>query len=90
VLINVARGGVVDQAALCEALHSGQLGGAGLDVTTPEPLPAGDPLWGYPNLLISPHFAGGGSPASAARLAASAVDNLQRLRQGQPLHHRLN
>jgi phosphoglycerate dehydrogenase-like enzyme len=73
ILVNVARGGIVDQAALCEALHSGQLGAAGLDVTDPEPLPDADPLWSAPNVLISPHFAGGGSKASVARLAASAV-----------------
>lgn len=84
-LVNVARGGVVDQAALGEALRSGQIGGAGLDVTDPEPLPAGDPLWSCPNLLISPHFGGGGSRASVQRLAASVLDNLQRLRAGEPL-----
>jgi len=84
-LVNVARGGVVDQAALCDALHAGQLGGAGLDVTDPEPLPAADPLWACPNLLVSPHFGGGGSAASTARLADGVADNLQRLRAGRPL-----
>jgi phosphoglycerate dehydrogenase-like enzyme len=86
-LINVARGGLVDQKALAEALVSGQVGGAGLDATTPEPLPAGDPLWAAPNLIISPHFAGGGSAVSQLRLAESAAGNLRRLISGEKLQH---
>lgn len=89
VILNVARGGVIDQAALCEALHSGQIGGAGLDVTDPEPLPADDALWRCPNVLISPHFGGGGSAASLARLASGVVDNLVRLQGGLPLANRV-
>ena len=85
VLVNVARGAVVDQAALCDALQSGHLGGAALDVTDPEPLPQGHPLWACPNVLISPHLAGSGSAASIGRLADGARDNLQRLLAGQPL-----
>lgn len=85
VLVNVARGAIVDQAALCEALHAGQLGGAAVDVTDPEPLPEGDPLWACPNVLISPHLAGSGSVASIGRLADGARDNLLRLQAGQPL-----
>jgi phosphoglycerate dehydrogenase-like enzyme len=88
-LVNVARGGVIDQVALCDALHSGQIGGAGLDVTDPEPLPAGDALWRCPNLLISPHFAGGGSAASIARLVSGVVGNLRRLQGGEPLADRV-
>jgi phosphoglycerate dehydrogenase-like enzyme len=88
-LVNVARGGVIDQAALCEALRSGQIGGAGLDVTDPEPLPAGDALWRCPNVLISPHFAGGGSAASIARLASGVVGNLRRLQAGEALADRV-
>lgn len=57
VLINIARGGVVDHAALVEALRSGKLGGASLDATDPEPLPEGSPLWDMENVLISPHSA---------------------------------
>ena len=87
VLINVARGGLVDQQALAAALTSGQVGSAGLDVVDPEPLPAGDPLWTAPNLIISPHFAGGGSIASQVRLAESAAANLTRLIEGKPLQH---
>lgn len=85
VLVNVARGAVVDTAALCDALQSGHLGGAALDVTDPEPLPEGHPLWTCPNVLISPHLAGSGSPASLGRLADGARDNLLRLMAGQPL-----
>jgi phosphoglycerate dehydrogenase-like enzyme len=87
VLINVARGGLVDQQALAAALTSGQVSAAGLDVVDPEPLPAGDPLWGAPNLLISPHFAGGGSEVSQTRLAESAAGNLKRLINNEPLQH---
>lgn len=76
-LVNVARGGVVDQIALVEALRSGQLGGAGLDVTDPEPLTEGDPMWQAPNLIVSPHYAGAGSPPSVARIVDGAVRNLR-------------
>jgi phosphoglycerate dehydrogenase-like enzyme len=57
VLVNVARGGLVDTDALVAALRSGRLGGAGLDVTDPEPLPEGHPLWSAPNCVITPHVA---------------------------------
>lgn len=86
-LVNVARGPVIDQAALQRALRDGRLGGAALDVTDPEPLPADDPLWDAPNLLISPHFAGSGSPRSLERLGQGVADNLRRLQAGEPLLH---
>ena len=56
--VNVGRGELVDQAALAAALVDGRLGGAGIDVTVPEPLPADDPLWSAPNLIITPHNSG--------------------------------
>jgi (S)-sulfolactate dehydrogenase len=58
VLVNTARGGIVDEAALAQALRSGKLGGAALDVFGEEPLPAGSPLAGAPNLILTPHVAG--------------------------------
>jgi phosphoglycerate dehydrogenase-like enzyme len=87
VLVNVARGGLVDQEALAAALASGQVGAAGLDAVDPEPLPADDPLWAAPNLIISPHFAGGGSAVSQMRLAEGAAANLRRLINKEPLQH---
>lgn len=88
-LVNIARGGLVDQAALSDALVAGTLAGAGLDVVDPEPLPAEDPLWTAPNLIISPHFAGGGSTASLNRLASGAANNLRRFLAGESLLHRI-
>jgi (S)-sulfolactate dehydrogenase len=58
VLVNSARGGIVDEAALVAALRSGRLAGAALDVFEQEPLPAGSPLAGVPNLVLTPHVAG--------------------------------
>src|SRR4029079_19515803 len=58
ILINSARGGIVDEAAVAAALKSGQLGGAALECCDTEPLPAGSPLAGAPNLLLTPHIAG--------------------------------
>src|SRR5260370_14218639 len=57
-LINVGRGSLLDEAALVQALESGALGGAALDVAQTEPLPAGSPLWKAPNLFITPHTSG--------------------------------
>ena len=88
-LVNIARGGLIDQAALRRALVDGRLAGAGIDVTTPEPLPAGDPLWTAPNLILSPHTAGGGSSESPKRLAAAVRLNLENFVAGRPLLHLL-
>ena len=84
-LINIARGGVVDQAALTTALAEGRLGGAGLDVTDPEPLPADDPLWTLPNALITPHVAGYGGDVAPRRILALVERNLQHFIAGRPL-----
>jgi D-2-hydroxyacid dehydrogenase (NADP+) len=65
--VNVGRGELVDQAALTDALSRGQIAGAGLDVTDPEPLPADDPLWSLPNVIITPHNSG--STAGTGRRA---------------------
>lgn len=74
-LINTARGGVVDQVALREALEQGEIAGAGLDVTDPEPLPKDDPLLTAPNLLVVPHI-GSATTRTRSRMADMAVDNL--------------
>ncbi|WP_460706667.1 NAD(P)-dependent oxidoreductase [Myceligenerans halotolerans] len=70
--VNAGRGATVDEAALIDALRSGRLAGAALDVTETEPLPAGSPLWDCPNLVLTPHVAGG-RPRGAARFLADQV-----------------
>ena len=83
-LVNVARGGVVDTEALTAALRQGQIGGAALDVTDPEPLPAGHPLWDLPNCLITPHTADT-EEMTRPLLADRITDNVRRLAAGQAL-----
>ena len=75
ILINTARGGIVDREALAEALHTGQIGGAAVDVTNPEPLPADDPLWRAPNLLVVPHI-GSANWSARERMTEIAVENI--------------
>ena len=84
-LINIARGGVIDQTALATALAEGKLGGAGLDVTDPEPLPPDDPLWSLPNALITPHVAGYGGDVAPRRILALVERNLRAFIEGRPL-----
>jgi phosphoglycerate dehydrogenase-like enzyme len=81
VLVNVARGGVVDHDALAAALGEEALRGAALDVTDPEPLPADSPLWGFENCLITPHV-GGSTPRHWDRLAAVVAGNVRTLAAG--------
>ncbi|MEO3873012.1 NAD(P)-dependent oxidoreductase [Nonomuraea sp. B12E4] len=88
-LVNAARGGVVDQEALVAALGEGHLGGAALDVFDVEPLPAGDPLRGLPNVLLSPHVAGVTSE-STGRLLAITMDNLAAAVEGREVRGVLN
>jgi phosphoglycerate dehydrogenase-like enzyme len=83
-LVNVARGGLVDTASLVGALRSDQIGGAALDVTEPEPLPAGHPLWDLPNCLITPHTADT-EEMTEPLLAARIAENVRRLAAGQEL-----
>jgi phosphoglycerate dehydrogenase-like enzyme len=82
--INVSRGGLVDQPALAAALKAGTIQGAGLDVTTPEPLPPDDPLWTCPNLIITPHNSGV-APIRQVRLVALVAENVRRYANGLPL-----
>lgn len=85
-LLNVGRGRTVDEAALIEALQSGRLAGAGLDVFEKEPLPPGSPLWDMPNVIVSPHTAGS-SPRSLDRVLDLFLDNLRRFLAGEPLRN---
>jgi glyoxylate reductase len=85
-LINTARGGVVDQVALREALEQGEIAGAGLDVTDPEPLPKDDPLLRAPNLLVVPHV-GSATIRTRSRMAEMAVDNLLAALAGRDMPH---
>jgi glyoxylate reductase len=85
-LINTARGGVVDQVALREALVAGEIAGAGLDVTEPEPLPGDDPLLSAPNLLVVPHV-GSATTRTRSRMAEMAVDNLLAALAGRAMPH---
>jgi phosphoglycerate dehydrogenase-like enzyme len=83
-LVNVTRGPIVDEGALLRALGEGWIAGAGLDVTPREPLPADHPLWGMPNVVVTPHVAGA-SPYRLDRAVEVFVENLARDRAGQPL-----
>jgi phosphoglycerate dehydrogenase-like enzyme len=82
--VNVARGRLADEAALIEALRAGRLGGAGLDAFVHEPLPADSPLWGLPNVLITPHTAAF-SGDYWTPVVDLFVENLSRFKRGQPL-----
>ncbi|OLC35693.1 MAG: hypothetical protein AUH81_09540 [Candidatus Rokubacteria bacterium 13_1_40CM_4_69_5] len=84
VLINVTRGAIVYGDDLLRALDEGLIWAAGLDVTDPEPLPAGHRLWTHPRVIVTPHTAGG-SPRRAGRAIDTLCENLRRLRAGQPL-----
>lgn len=82
--INIGRGPSVVTADLVDALRGGAIAGAGLDVTDPEPLPDGHPLWTMPRVIITPHVAAR-SPAATARLGVLARENLRRYIAGEPL-----
>jgi phosphoglycerate dehydrogenase-like enzyme len=88
-LVNVARGRHVDTAALVAALDGGAIAGAGLDVTEPEPLPDGHPLWGRLNCIITPHTADT-QEMIEAMLAARIRDNVARFAAGEPLEGRID
>jgi len=84
--VNVGRGELVDQAALTDALASGRLAGAGLDVFDPEPLPPDDELWDLPNVIVSPHNSGS-SDGTTTRVAEMFLENLERFVRGEALRN---
>lgn len=83
-IVNVARGAIVDTDSLVTALQSGRIGGAALDVTDPEPLPDGHPLWELPNAIITPHVANTWDMA-VPELVGMVERNVAHFREGQPL-----
>ena len=87
-LVNVARGEVVDEAALIDALRHGALAGAYLDVFAQEPLPPASPLWELPGVIVTPHAAGH-SDGNESRVAAIFLDNLRRWTRGEPLMNQM-
>jgi len=89
VLINIARGVIVDEAALIRALNSGHLSGAALDVQSKEPLPSDSPLWDMPQVLLSPH-SGSNVDSENVELVKLFCDNLRRYLDGKPLRNVLD
>lgn len=86
IVVNIARGQVIDEPALTQALVSGHLGGAALDVFAAEPLPDGSPLWDLPNVLVSPHSASTAAEENEV-LTDLFIDNFRRLVAGEPLRN---
>ncbi|NNF26744.1 MAG: hypothetical protein HKN73_05975 [Gemmatimonadetes bacterium] len=84
--MNIGRGALLDESALVDALSSGRLGAAYLDVFETEPLPAASPLWDMPNVLVSPHSAST-SDRENERIVDLFVDNLQRWLEGRELRN---
>jgi len=89
ILVNTARGAIVDQDALAQALHEGRIAGAALDVSDPEPLPGAHPLMRAPNLILTPHI-GSATRAARERMAELAVENLLAGLDGRPMPHEAN
>ena len=90
VVANIARGGLIDQPALIEAVKAGRIAGAFLDVTDPEPPPAGDPIWSTPNILMTSHSSGRSQTRMYERASVLFLDNLARYRSAQPLRNRVD
>lgn len=90
VIVNVARGTVIDQPALTEALATNQIGGAFLDVTNPEPLPAQDQLWSLENVHLSMHLSGKAQDKMLVRSAERFVANVDKYLAGQPVEPRMD
>jgi phosphoglycerate dehydrogenase-like enzyme len=84
-IVNIARGGLIDQAALIEAARTLAIGGAFLDVTDPEPAPSEDPVWSTPNIIVTSHCSGRAQTRMHERAAELFLDNLGRYRSGRSL-----
>jgi D-3-phosphoglycerate dehydrogenase len=82
--VAVSRGGVYDMGGLVKALDSKKLAGAGVDVTDPEPLPKGHPLWQFNNVMITPHVAGR-SDLDNGRMLGTIKENIRRFAEGMPM-----
>jgi phosphoglycerate dehydrogenase-like enzyme len=88
-LVNIGRGGTVDEDALAAALREGRIAGAGLDVFGAEPLPADSPLWAMDNVIITAHYSGN-TPAYGERAMDIFLDNLRRFQAGEPLRNQVD
>jgi phosphoglycerate dehydrogenase-like enzyme len=88
-IVNIARGAIVDEAALAEALQAKLIGGAALDALTVEPLPRESPLWSLENVIITPHSSNS-SPNVRQRTVALIQENLRRFKTGEPLLNVVN
>jgi len=86
-IVNIARGELIDQPALIASLTAGHTGAAFLDVTSPEPLPADDPLWDAPNTLVTMHLSGQSQTTAFQRAGARFLRNLKHYLAGEPLEH---
>jgi len=88
-IVNIARGAIIDEAALVEALRAKRVAGAALDVFEKEPLPAESPLWSFENVILTPHTSGD-SPRVQERTLALFAENLRRYKAGEPLLNRVD
>jgi phosphoglycerate dehydrogenase-like enzyme len=89
-IVNVGRGDLIDQPALIDALERGEIGGAFLDVVTPEPLPPEDPLWTAPNVIHSMHLSGRSQTRMFTRATQIFVENLRAYLEGKPLRNEVD
>jgi phosphoglycerate dehydrogenase-like enzyme len=83
---NTGRGKSIDQKALLAALRQGRIAGAGLDVTDPEPIPEDDPIWSFPNVILTQHTSGT-SPQNSSRVTDIFLENLRRFKAGETLRN---
>jgi len=88
-IVNIARGPIIDEGALADALREGRLGGAGLDTFVQEPLPPDSPLWSLPSVVVTPH-ASNSSPRVRQRTLALFLENLRRFKAGESLLNRVD